>query len=111
MRSIQDMKRMKYGNKRTELDGISFHSKREAARYQELKISLKVGEIESLELQPRFPMIVDGYKICTYIADFRYLEQGKVIVEDVKGFLTDVYKLKAKLFQALYPQYIFRETR
>ena len=47
-----------------------------------------------------------------YIADFMYVETatGKIIVEDVKGFKTDVYKLKRKLFKYRYPEYVFIET-
>lgn len=38
-----------------------------------------------------------------YIADFKYIENGKIIVEDVKGIQTDVFKLKHKLFEKKYP--------
>ena len=34
-----------------------------------------------------------------YIADFQYIENGKTIVEDVKGIQTDVFKLKHKIFE------------
>jgi hypothetical protein len=45
---------------------------------------------------------VQGKLICTYVADFKYLENGKEVVEDVKGFKTPVYKLKKKLVEAIY---------
>ena len=38
-----------------------------------------------------------------YIADFQYIENGKTIVEDVKGMQTDVFKLKHKIFEKVYP--------
>ena len=105
-------KKNKYNAKITIVDGVAFHSKKEAARYRGLKYLQLSGEMECLELQPRFPLKVDGVLICTYIADFRYLEKGqeKRTVEDVKGYKTAIYKLKSKLFRVLYPEYIFIET-
>ena len=59
--------------------------------------------ISHLECQPRFPLIVGGQHICTYVGDFRYLDQaGKSITEDVKGFKTAEYKLKRKLLLATH---------
>lgn len=92
----------KFRSKKTEVDGITFASKAEAARYQTLKLELANGIISDLELQPKFPIIVDGVKVCTYIADFSYNLGGRKIVEDVKGFQTPLFKLKAKLFKIKY---------
>lgn len=94
----------KYRNCRVEVDGIAFASKKEAARYGELKLLQRLGEIESLALQPRFPLKVNGKLVCTYVADFQYAKPGTlgVIVEDVKGHKTDVYRIKSKLFEALH---------
>ena len=97
----------KYRAKRTEVDGIMFASKKEAARYQELKMLERAGKIERLELQPKFRIEVCGQFICTYVADFKYYEPGgrtvfSMIVEDVKGFKTPVYRLKKKLVEALH---------
>jgi hypothetical protein len=47
-------------------------------------------------------MFVNGILICTYIADFTYTRDGKYIVEDFKGVLTDVFKLKRKLMKAIF---------
>jgi hypothetical protein len=95
----------KYNNKKVVIDGITFDSKKEANRYGELCILLKANIIQSLELQPVFE-IQPKYKregktirSIKYIADFRYTENGKTIVEDVKGFKTDIYKLKKKLVE------------
>ena len=94
----------KYSAVRTEIDGYIFDSKREAARYQDLRLLERVGYLTNLELQPKFPLVVNGKKVCTYQADFRYLtKDGKTVIEDVKGVRTAVYSLKAKLFHALYP--------
>lgn len=89
----------------TVVDNIRFASKREAARYSELKMLQRVGLIRNLVLQPRFPLIVEGQKICDYIADFSYVEKGsdRLVVEDPKGMRTPVYRLKAKLFSVCYP--------
>jgi hypothetical protein len=92
----------KYGAIRTEVDNITFASKSEARRYAELKIMLAAGEIDDLELQPQYPIIVNGVKVCTYVADFRYIDRGGIVVEDTKGVRTAVYRLKAKLLYACY---------
>jgi len=95
--------RNKYRAVKTEVDGITFDSKREAARYMELVLLERAGEISHLELQPSFVCMVNGHKICTYKADFRYFSASNSIVEDVKGMKTPVYRLKKKLVEALYP--------
>lgn len=102
----------KYKSVKTVVDGITFDSKREAARYQELKLLERGGLISKLELQPKFPLIVGGKKVCTYIGDFRYLENGHDVVEDVKSepTKTSVYRLKRKLLMALAPQIWHREV-
>ena len=102
----------KFNAKITEVDGIKFRSKREAKRYQTLKMLLLAGAIHDLSLQPRFPFIVNGTLICTYVADFLYKDaKGQEVVEEVKGFQTPEYKIKAKLFKVLYPQYIYLVTK
>jgi len=99
----------KYGAKKTVLDGITFASATEARRYAELKVMEAGKLICNLKLQPSYVFYVEGVKICKYIADFSYNEpNGLRVVEDVKGYPTPVFKLKAKLFRALYPDYDFR---
>jgi hypothetical protein len=103
----------KYRAKPTVVDGIRFASMKEAGHYQGLKLREKAGEIWDLELQPRYPIEVRGVKVCTYVGDFRYRERGDLVskgdgqahflvVDDVKGFKTPVYRLKKKLVEALY---------
>ena len=75
----------------------------EGRRYLELKLLAQQGEIENLKLQVRFPLLVNGVKVCAYVADFVYEQDGIEIVEDRKGFQTPVFKLKKKLFEACYP--------
>lgn len=84
---------MKYGNKKTVVDGIQFDSKKEAQRYCELKLLQRAGVIKELELQKEFELIptqrIDGKVVeraCKYKADFAYLQNGKLVVEDVKGY-------------------------
>lgn len=101
------MARRKYNNKPTVVDGIKFDSIDESLRYLQLKSMQQAGEIEYLELQPKFPLKVNGQLICNYFADFRYYcrTRGKMIVEDVKGgkaTVTAVYRLKKKLMLAIY---------
>lgn len=83
-------------------DGILFASEKECRRYGELKLLQKVGEITELELQPKFPCVVNGKKVCVYVADFRYSTTQGVVIEDVKGFKTTLYRLKKKLVKALF---------
>lgn len=92
----------KYHAKKVTLDGHTFPSHAEAARYLELQLLERAGQISGLELQPKFKLKVKGTIIGTYIADFRYTENGQVIVEDVKGMKTPVYNLKKKLLKAIY---------
>lgn len=96
---------MKYKAVRTTVDGIPFASKKEARRYEELKM-LRVQRIVSdIQLQPKFKIEVNGKFICHYIADFCYIDHARhcsVIYEDVKGYKTPVYKLKKKLTEALF---------
>lgn len=95
-------RRSKYRNVRTEVDGISFHSKKEANRYIELRDMLTNEDITSLSLQVPYKIVVNGQLICRYIADFVYMQDGKTIVEDVKGRITDVYRLKKKLMKVCH---------
>jgi hypothetical protein len=94
----------KYRNIKTTVDGFVFDSKKEAARYQELKLMLRAGEIDCLDLQPKFVINVNEQRICTYIADFQYddLRNDKTVVEDAKGVLTPAYRLKKKLMKAVH---------
>ena len=104
----------KYNNRKTMIDGITFDSNKEARRYTVLRSLQDGGYIKGLSLQVPFELIPkqDGERAVKYIADFVYydIEKQIHIVEDVKGFKTDVYKLKRKLFKYKYPEYTFIET-
>ena len=98
------LRRGKYNAKRTEVDGVVFDSQKEARRYSQLKLMERAGEIEDLELQPRFDFVLNGYKIGFYKADFRYVRKsdGVPVIEDVKGYKTDVYRLKKRMVAAFF---------
>jgi hypothetical protein len=99
----------KYHAKKTEVDGITFDSKKEAGRYQDLKLMQKAGLIQNLRLQVKY-VLLPKTRICgrhvpekAYIADFVYQDdRGKVIVEDVKGMRTPLYMLKRHLMKYLH---------
>jgi hypothetical protein len=101
-RRVKVAKPSKYGNKRTVVDGITFASKREAKRYGELKMFERTGVIRELKLQVPFDVVLNGTKVCRYIADFAYIDfKERYIVEDAKGKRTALYILKSKLMKAV----------
>lgn len=115
----------KYHNKKYEIDGITFDSRKESRRYCELKVLQSAGIIHDLQIQVKFVLIPTQYeessgvytkgknkgqkkrgklleKECSYIADFVYYENGEKAVEDAKGMRTEVYKIKKKLILERY---------
>ena len=96
------MSQSKYRSVKTYVDDICFDSAKEARRYSELKLLERGKVINSLELQPEFPVVINGKKVCKYMADFSYYEDDRRVIEDVKGFKTPVYRLKKRLVEALY---------
>ena len=93
----------KYHAKKTVVDGIEFDSAKEAKRYTKLCALEDAGKIKHLRLQVPFELVpsfeCDGvkYRGMKYVADFVYYRDGKVVVEDCKGFKTAEYKMKKKL--------------
>ena len=99
----------KYRNKKVLVDGVAFDSKKEAKRYRELKLMEDAGMISRLERQVKFDLLPnqkdpDGKVIerkVQYVADFVYMKNGKVVVEDVKGYRDGgayrVFVIKRKL--------------
>ena len=108
---LKKEKRNKYGNKKTVVGEITFDSKKEANRYNELLMLERAGQIRNLRLQVPFELLppYGGERGIKYIADFFYIENDKGVVEDVKGYRTDVYKIKRKLFKFKYKDIDFRE--
>lgn len=90
----------KYNNARVEVDGMQFDSMREAARWKELRLMERAGEISDLRRQVRYELVpkLPGERPVDYIADFVYRDKdGNEVVEDVKGVRTPVYVIKRKL--------------
>ena len=112
------MKTSKYKSKKTEIEGIFFDSKKEAERYKELKEKCEKGQILSLKrqvkyiLQPSYKLNGKTVREISYLADFEYIEDGKIIVEDVKSKFTakdKVYTIKKKMLLYKYKNIEFRE--
>ena len=103
-------KQSKYKNKKCIYNGIKFDSKKEMAYYIKLKMLEEKGKIKKLELQktyelqPYFKVNGKTYRKITYKADFSYIttEDDKSHIVDTKGFRTEVYKLKRKMFAYKY---------
>ena len=93
----------KYHARKTVVDGIQFDSAKEAKRYAKLRDMEEAGKIQHFRLQVPFELLpsfeCDGvkYREMKYVADFVYVRDGKVVVEDCKGFKTAEYKMKKKL--------------
>lgn len=127
--------RSKYGARKTVFDGITFDSKKECRRYQELVILEHAGKISNMKLQVPFELIPAVYertneiyksgnkkglykkgkcieRAVKYIVDFVYYDEEaqKWIAEDVKGVRTPAYIIKRKMFRWRYPEYEFREV-
>lgn len=100
----------KYGAKPVIIDGIRFASTKEGNRYSELRLLERAGVITQLDIQPKFPLSIDGKHICNYLGDFVYFENNARVVEDVKGVKTPVYRLKRKMLLACYPGIDHREV-
>lgn len=106
----------KYHARKTVVDGITFDSKREAKRYQELKLLERKGIVSNIQRQVRVELVppfdCDGkhFRGIYYVVDFVYTDsEGNEIWEDVKGMKTPVYLLKRKLVAYRY-QKIIKET-
>ncbi len=104
----------KYHSRKITKDGMTFDSVKEYRRFCELSLLERAGAIADLKRQVKFVLIpaqregtigkrgeaLKGKLIereCAYIADFVYVENGKTVVEDVKGFKTPEYRIKKKL--------------
>jgi len=104
----------KYLNIKTKIDGITFDSKKEAKRYQDLKFMLRARKISNLITQPKFKFEINGKPLktkdkgarqVTYTADFQYDMEGITIVEDVKSPATaklSTFRIKKALFETIF---------
>ena len=107
----------KYRAVKVKIDGYSFDSKAEAQRYRDLCLLVRAGAITDFKVHPKYILqeafIYHGKKILpiTYTADFSYCENGKIIIEDVKGgkaTQTRHFADKVKIMKYKYPEYEMR---
>jgi hypothetical protein len=103
------VKKPKYRNKKTVVDGITFDSMREARHWCRLKLMEKAGEITGLRRQVIFEIIppckLDGRRrpSTKYISDFVYYDaDGNQVVADAKGCKTPEYQIKRKLMATVH---------
>jgi hypothetical protein len=109
----------KYRAKKTACTHGHLHdSRRESVRCNELHLLQMGREIEGLIMQPKFEFVINGVPIkmdnghtAKYTPDFSYSERGKLVAEDVKGFIVRDFPLRAALFQALFPDWELRVTK
>jgi len=95
----------KYNSKTKEYNGRVYHSIKEAAYARDLDLMIKAKEIKSWKPQVRLSLDVNDYHICNYIVDFEVItSDGTKEYHEVKGFETEVWRLKRKLFEALYDE-------
>ena len=84
-------------------DGFMYDSKFEAGYAMELDLRLKAKDIKSWDRQKVLDLIVNEYIICTYKIDFIvYHHDGIIEYIETKGYATPTWKLKWKLFEAIY---------
>lgn len=95
----------KFGAKTTLYGGHTYHSRAEAAYAAELDLRVKAGELREWRRQVPIDLYVNGEKICTYTIDFLEIDKnGGEMWTEIKGFETPEWKLKWKLFCALFPE-------
>ena len=112
----------KYRNRPTVCNQMHKHaSAKEARRCDELNILEKQGIIKDLEQQPKL-LLQEKFKFqgkairkINYIADFGYYdnEKKKFVIDDTKGYRTDIYKLKIKLLKFIMKEsddFLFLES-
>jgi len=112
-------KRSKYNNVKVKIDGLVFDSKKESDKYGELLLLKKAGEVIDFKHHPKAFELQRGYmchqtgkwvRPITYTPDFWVLySDGREIWIDTKGYRTEVYKIKLKLFRERYPDLVFEE--
>jgi hypothetical protein len=108
---VVSRKKNKYRNQKVELDGITFHSRKEANFYSDLLIKKNAKLITDFERQVQYDIRVNDIHIAKYFLDFKVINlDGSINYYDVKGkdkvsgkwITTDVFALKKKLVEAIY---------
>jgi hypothetical protein len=105
-------KKTKFNARIVKLDGMTFQSAAESRRYLWLKDRLDMGEIQKLRVHPKFVLYPKkvGWREETYTPDFMYIENGRQVVEDVKGVALYLWLLKWRVLHEQHPEFIMREV-
>jgi len=113
-----NFKPSKYSNTSCTVDGYRFDSRREADYYGQLRIEKRARPalIKDFERQVSFELYAwtpDGkVKVCAHIVDFLVtLLDGTKEVREVKGYATETWNLKRKLFEANYPDIPYKVVK
>jgi len=101
----------KYGAKKTVTGGRQYDSKKEAGYSQTLRLRLLAGEIKEMRPQVTLRLFCYGVRVCNYRMDFVVVaKDGTIELHEVKGFATDVWKLKWKILEACKDTAEFRQA-
>lgn len=96
----------KFSNQRTEYNGIYYDSIKEADYARELDLRVRAKDLKSWRRQVPIELVINGQKVCTYKIDFVETDMyDNETYTEIKGFETPEWKLKWKIFDALFPDY------
>jgi len=99
----------KFNAKKTEYEGETYDSGLEARYAMVLADQRKWDEITGFERQVKYQLLVNNILICTHVVDFRVTyPDGHTELHEVKGYATPQWRIKVKLFRALFPDLIYR---
>lgn len=99
------MKRNKFNAQTASYNGYTYHSKKEASYAMELDWRVKAKEVRSWTRQHKFELYVNGNFICNYYIDFRAeMKDGSFEYIEVKGFETDVWRLKWRITESIFDE-------
>lgn len=100
--------RNKYGAVKKSYKGRQYHSGKEADYAMQLDLRLMAGEIKEIIPQYKIDIGINGIHICNYYMDFKVvLIDDTIEMHEVKGFATDLWRIKWRLSKALYPEWKF----
>ena len=106
----------KFNASKARYNGTVYHSKKEAAYAARLDMLKKAADpkerVDAWERQVKIPLVVNGKLIANWYVDFRIVYADlRIEYHEVKGFQTEDYRLKRKLFEAIYPDYVLKVLR
>lgn len=91
------------GRRRRTYGGRVYASRAEAEHALSLDLQQRAGLIRAWQPQYRIPIIVNGVKVCSYVADFRVVDRDDVVsLHEVKGYETQLWALKRKLLDVTF---------